>query len=139
MGARESNSGQWHCTVAGTRAVVDATTAARAFASDQGVADSDISRLCVVVEELVVNLYEHGGVTVGDRVDLSLFRTPEGIRISLGDPGQPFDPRAATSNKTRPVRGGGAGLDLVRAWTKFIDYTVQPGGNRLELLMPIQD
>ena len=29
-------------------------------------------------------------------------------------------------------------MDIVRAWTEFVDYVVQPGQNRLELLMPIQ-
>ena len=138
MGARESSPGQLHCTVAGPRAVADATTAARAFAADQGIADSDVSRLCVVVEELVANLYDHGGVTGGDRVDLSLFRASEGIRILLGDTGRPFDPRTATSSRTRPARGGGAGIAIVKAWTRFVDYTVHPGGNRLELFMPIE-
>ena len=28
-------------------------------------------------------------------------------------------------------------MNIVRAWTKFVDYVVQPGQNRLELLMPI--
>jgi len=138
MEARESNSGQLHCTVNGTGAVGDATRAARAFGAGQGISDSDVSRLCVVIEELVANLYEHGGVARGDRVDLSLSCAPGGIRILLGDPGRPFDPRTARSSKPRPTRGGGAGVSIVKAWTRFVDYTAQPGANRLELLMPIQ-
>jgi serine/threonine-protein kinase RsbW len=138
MGARESNSGQLHCTVTGAGAVGDAVSAARTFAVLQGIGDSDVSRLCVVVEELVANLYEHGGVARGDSVDLSLSRAPGGITIVLADPGQPFDPRTAPPSKPRPDRGGGAGINMVRAWTRLVDYSAQPNGNRLELLMPVQ-
>ena len=139
MGASESKSGRLDCRFAGNNAVVDATTAARDFAVEQGLARSDVSRLCVIIEELVANLYEHGGLTGTDAIGLSLDRAPEGINIVLSDPGRPFDPRTATSNRLRPARGGGAGIDIVRAWTEFVDYVVQPGQNRLELLMPIQN
>jgi len=122
----------------GAGAVGEATIAARAFAVLQGIADSDVSRLCVIIEELVANLYEHGGVTCDDGVELSLSNTTDGIKIVLADPGQPFDPRTAISAKPEPARGGGAGINIVQAWTRFVDYSVQPERNRLELLMPIR-
>jgi serine/threonine-protein kinase RsbW len=137
MAARESKPGQYNCQVSGVGAVSDATTAARAFAIEQGVAGRDVSRLCVILEELVTNLYEHGGVTRSDCVSLTLSTLPGGIKIVLADPGEPFDPRTARSTKRRPARGGGAGINIVRAWTRFLDYSVQPGQNRLELLMPV--
>jgi len=137
MGARESKSGRLDRRFAGNGAVVDAAGAAHDFAIEQGIARSDVSRLCVIIEELVANLYEHGGLTGSDAFRLSLIRTAAGINIMLADPGRPCDPRTATSNKSRPDRGGGAGLNIVRAWTQLVDYVVQPGQNRLELLMPI--
>jgi serine/threonine-protein kinase RsbW len=137
MGARESKSGRLDCSFAGDNIVVEATTAAREFAVEQGMARDDGSRLCVIVEELVANLHEHGGLSSNDAISLLLVRVPEGLTIVLSDPGRPFDPRTATSNRPRPDRGGGAGIEIVRAWTKFVDYGVQPGRNRLELLMPI--
>ena len=137
MGARESNSGQLNCRVHGLSAVGDAVSAVRAFAVFHGMTDSDVSRLCVVIEELVTNVYEHGGVDRGDGVDLTLSREPGGITIVLADPGRPFDPRTAPSSRPRPTRGGGVGINIVRAWTRFVDYSIQPKGNRLELHMPI--
>ena len=137
MGARESKSGRLDCQFAGDNIVIEATTAARDFAVEQGMTRGDVSRLCVIIEELVANLYEYGGLARTDAIKLSLVRTPEGITILLSDPGRPFDPRTATSNRPRPDRGGGAGIDIVRAWTRFVDYVVQPRQNRLELLMPI--
>jgi len=98
-----------------------------------------VSRLCVILEELVTNLYEHGSVSRSDGVALTLSTIPGAIRIVLADPGEPFDPRTARSTKRRPARGGGAGINIVRAWTRFIDYNVRPGRNRLELLMPIHN
>jgi anti-sigma regulatory factor (Ser/Thr protein kinase) len=138
MGARESIAGRLDCRFAGNRAVSDAANAARNFAVELGLARSNVSRLCVIIEELVANLYEHGGLTGSDAIDLSLFNAPEGISIVLSDPGRPFDPRTATPSKPRPARGGGAGINIVCAWTRFVDYVVQPGQNRLELLMPIR-
>lgn len=137
MGARESKSGRLDCRFAGDGAVVDATSAARDFATGQGLAHDDVSRLCVITEELVANLYEHGGLAGTDAIGLSLVRTAAGITILLSDPGRPFDPQTATSNKQRHDRGGGAGINIVRAWTRFVDYVAEPGQNRLELLMPI--
>jgi len=137
MAARESKPGRLNCRVGGAGAVSEVTTAARAFAIEQGITGSDVSRLCVILEELVTNLYEHGRVTRSDAVNLTLSTALGGIKIVLADPGEPFDPRTATSTRRRPARGGGAGINIVRAWTRFMDYSVQPGQNRLELLMPI--
>ena len=44
--------------------------------STKGWLRSDVSRLCVVIEELVANLYEHGGLTGSDAIDLSLVSAP---------------------------------------------------------------
>jgi len=131
-------AGRLDCRFAGDRAVSDAANAARSFAVEQGITPSDVSRLCVIIEELVANLYEHGGLTGSDAIDLSLYGAPEGISIVLSDPGRPFDPRTATPRKPRPARGGGAGINIVCAWTRFVDYVAQPGQNRLELFMPIR-
>ena len=138
MGASESKSGRLDCRFAGNNAVVDAATAARDFAVEQGLARGDVSRLCVIIEELVANLYEHGGLAGTDVIDLSLVSAPEGINICCPIRAGPLIRGRQHRTRLRPARGGGAGIDIVRAWTEFVDYVVQPGQNRLELLMPIQ-
>jgi anti-sigma regulatory factor (Ser/Thr protein kinase) len=136
MSERESNSDRIKCRLRGGNAIHLAVGVARSYGEAQQLTDDNIARLCIVIEELVANLYDHGGLTEDDNVDLSLAREPDGIRIIISDPGKPFDPRSAVSKRDGPDRGGGAGLDIVRSWTRVVDYAVTPQGNRLELVLP---
>ncbi|MCF2514908.1 ATP-binding protein [Sphingomonas sp. G124] len=136
MNKRESNSGPVNCRLKGRNAVLQAVGAARAFGEAQSLTHDNCARLCIVIEELVANLYEHGGLTDEDRVELSMARAPEGTRVTIVDPGHPFDPRSAIPRGERPEGGGGAGLDIVRSWARICDYSATPEGNRLELLLP---
>ena len=124
--------------ISGATPVTNAIEAARDFALANGIVGHDLSRLCVIVEELITNLYEHGGVGPEEIVALSLAPESDGVRIILTDPGLPFDPRMAKSGKRRPSRGGGAGIDIIRHWVSRIDYGVADGRNRLELLVPLR-
>jgi anti-sigma regulatory factor (Ser/Thr protein kinase) len=135
MGGRESNS--LVITLGGEDAVHAATAAARSFAAEFGLGHDDTARLCIVIEELVTNLYEHGGVSGGDRVKLAFASEPGGVRIVLDDPGIAFDPRGTASGAV-PDRGGGAGVNLVRAWTQILDYRSIGGVNTLSLLLPLR-
>jgi serine/threonine-protein kinase RsbW len=137
MSPRESYSVPMKCQLQGRGAVTEASGAARAFAEEQQLAEDDRARLCIAMEELVANLYEHGGLTNLDRIELSIGRVADGIRVVIVDPGKPFDPRSSSPKRERPDRGGGVGIDIVRSWVKFIDYRVTSQGNRLELVLPI--
>ena len=89
--------------------MVRAIRAARRFAAGCGVAEAAVDRLCLVVDEWLTNVVEHG---------------------------RPFDPRAAAAFEgPNPDRGGGAGLELVRAWSQIADYRRRRGRNRLVLVM----
>jgi anti-sigma regulatory factor (Ser/Thr protein kinase) len=137
MSKRESNSGKINCQLRGGNAVLQAVGVARAFGEAQSLTHDNCARLCIVIEELVANLYEHGGVKDGEKVELDLAREPKGIRVTIVDPGQPFDPRSAAPSRERPERGGGSGLDIIRSWARVVDYSATPEGNRLELLLPV--
>jgi anti-sigma regulatory factor (Ser/Thr protein kinase) len=134
---RESNPDQLSIRLRGANAIAQAADAARAFGQSQWLADDELARLCIVIEELVANLFDHGGVTEDDEVELSLLCEPEGIRVSIVDSGTPFDPWATPRRVERRERGGGAGIDIVRAWAHFISYAPSPGANRLEFLLPV--
>ena len=137
MGARESDPGSLTRILRGKEAVVEASDAARAFGEAQWLTEDECARLCIIIEEMIANLYDHSGVAETDEVELSLASEPGGIRIVIVDPGAPFDPRSAPMPREQPERGGGAGIDIVRAWAEIVDYALIPEGNRLELLLPI--
>jgi anti-sigma regulatory factor (Ser/Thr protein kinase) len=137
MGARESDPGRLTCVVRGRASITEASLAARAFGEAQWLTEDECARLCIIIEELVANLFDHAALSDADAVALTLASEPDGIRIVIVDPGAPFDPREAPSPRERPERGGGAGIDLVRAWAQIVDYAQVPEGNRLELLLPI--
>jgi len=137
MSRRESNSDRMNCLLQGSGAINNALNAGRAFGEAQQLSEDELARLCIVIEELIANLYDHGGLTEDDEVGLSLGREPDGIRIIITDPGKPFDPRSAAPKRERSERGGGVGIDIIRSWTQVVDYAVNLDGNRLELMLPI--
>jgi len=137
MGTRESDPGGMTRLLQGREAIAQASEAAREFAEAQWLTEDESARLSIIIEELIANLYDHGGLTNDDRVELSFGSEPGGVRIVIVDPGAPFDPRSAPPESKRPERGGGAGIEIVRAWAEFVDYALTEDGNRLELLLPI--
>ena len=136
MGTGESNPESLGLRLSGPTAVHDATVAARQFAESAEIDERDASRLAVVVEELVINLYEHGGLATEDQFELELSVTDDAISLLLLAPGDEFDPGRAQQDSGIPERGGGAGLKLVRAWAERIDYQRKDGRNRLAVLLP---
>lgn len=117
----------------GPDAVARALHLARAFARDAALAPSDGDRLAIIVEEWVANLMEHGEQPPAGRIGLRLARDGDRVRLTFTDAGKPFDPRAAGFEGPNLERGGGAGLELVRAWSRIAAYGRRAGRNRLVL------
>lgn len=116
----------------------ESVEAARLFGIDASLDADDAARLAIIVEELVANLLEHGAATAAGTVELSLACQAGGpISLVLVDGGIAFDPRGADAEAAIPDRGGGAGLNLVRAWATIVDYRSAGGRNRLELSIPV--
>jgi len=137
MTPRESYSDRMTFLLQGGDAVRQATEGTRAFADGRNLTADELARLCIVIEELVVNLYDHGGLTKEDQVELILAGEPGAIRVTIVDPGVPFDPRSAPMEQDNAERGGGAGIGIVRTWARIVEYDVTDAGNRLELLVPL--
>ena len=135
----ESNAGAEQTLISGPTPVTDAVGVARAFAVERGIEGNDLSRLCVIVEEVFANIYEHGGVGPDESVEMILSTSANGVRVVIVDPGRPFDPRDASLGRPPPERGGGAGIEIMRQWASEIDYADEDGTNRLELLIPLRD
>jgi len=121
----------------GGGAIVEAAAAAREFGQSQWLGADELARLCIVVEELVANLYDHGGLTDRDDVTLDFTVESEGIRVVIEDPGTSFDPWRAPRKAEASERGGNVGIDIVRAWASYLSYSPSPDGNRLEFLLPV--
>ncbi len=115
-------------------AVETAVATAIRFGHLAGLSLDTHAILAVVVEELVSNVIEHGAA--GDTpIAMALALDDAGVRLSLVDGGHFFDPRQAI-RKPVPERGGGAGIALVLAWTRIIDYARVGDVNHLKLLIP---
>jgi serine/threonine-protein kinase RsbW len=125
------------CPLAGADAVTQASDAARAFGEMQWLSEDETARLCIIIEELVANLYDHGGVGRDEEITLTLASEPKGLIITLTDRGKPFDPRQPRRKSDPADRGGGAGIDIIRSWAVITGYEVTDEGNRLELLLPL--
>ena len=137
MTRRESGNDRLTCRVSGSEAVTQASTAARTFGEAQWLSDDEAARLCIIIEELVANLYDHGGVGGDDEVTLSFASEPAGIFVTILDRGKAFDPRQLLRKTDPGERGGGAGIDIVRSWAMITGYQSSADGNRLDLILPL--
>ena len=117
-------------------AVSKALESARDFIERAGCGPDAEARLCIIVEELVVNLIDHGGAALDSEIELELAAIGADIALTLSDQGVPFDIRTAGIPDTIPPdRGGGAGIALVLSWAHVIDYVQVDGRNVLTLVI----
>ncbi|HEX8442979.1 MAG TPA: ATP-binding protein [Allosphingosinicella sp.] len=135
MGERESNSSEIVQVLAPGVTPGAACDAARDFATAAKLATGDAARLCILVEELVTNVVEHGG---SPSAEVSMALEGRSVRIILVDAGDSFDPRTAQAVPPEKARGGGAGLAIVRAWADVLSYESGADGNRLELVVALR-
>lgn len=113
-----------------------AVRAARAYAERCALAEAAADRLCVIVEEWLTNVLEHGDPVAGSRLAVTIRPQAGALHVTLSDAGLPFDPRAAADYEGPNLdRGGGAGLELVRAWSQIADYRRARGRNRVVLVV----
>ncbi len=108
---------------------------AQAFSEDRGLESGHAARLAIIIEELVFNLVDHGNIGEDGQIELVLSHEDGVVGIALSDPGIAFDLRESESEEEIPERGGGAGIDLVRAWAEVVNYDTNGGRNRLLLKM----
>lgn len=110
---------------------------ARGFADRAAIGPDAADRLAIIVEEWVINVVEHSGAPPATRIFLRLERAEGMVRLAASDAGAPFDPREAVFEGPDLERGGGAGLELIRAWSRIAAYAHRGGRNRLVLEMPL--
>jgi serine/threonine-protein kinase RsbW len=108
------------------------------LAAAHQLAPAALVDLRVALDEVVVNIVEHGGA--------SEIRVRVGVRDGLleaivEDDGTPFDPRSAPppdlERSLARRRIGGIGLHFVRSLIAEMDYSSAAGVNRLVLRQPL--
>lgn len=114
-----------------------ALAVSRRFSEAAGLGPDCADKLAVIVEEWVANVVEHGALPSRSRIGISLACEAQIVRVTVTDAGQVFDPREAVFEGPNLERGGGAGLELIRAWSRIAAYGRRAGRNRLVLEMPL--
>jgi len=137
VATRESIPAPLRLRLSGSTAVHDAVVAAGSFAGRAGIDDATAPRLAIVVEELVINLYDHGGLRADDTFELELSSNGKEVTFALSAPGPKFDPWLPSSGHETRSMGAGAGLNLVKAWSSHLEHDYAGGQNRLALTLPI--
>ncbi|WP_028969268.1 ATP-binding protein [Sphingomonas sp. URHD0057] len=115
----------------------DSVAEAHAFADAAGIDHATRSRLAIVVEELVTNLYDHGELAPDEVFELELSVTADEVRLALRAPGKRFDPTSSIVQGPSQAAGAGAGLKLVKAWSTHLEHDYADGRNRLVVMLPI--
>jgi anti-sigma regulatory factor (Ser/Thr protein kinase) len=115
---------------------IRALRAVRAFAARCALSDDHTDRLALVVDEWLANALEHGRPPAESQLLVRLTREPTCVRLVITDAGAPFDPRTTVFEGPDLERGGGVGLELVRAWAEIDAYRRHRGRNHVTLRIP---
>ena len=96
-------------------------------------------KVCLVLEELVLNQIDHAVGSVDNLLHLQIEVVDGKVVVVLEDDGWPFDPRQApTFDKNKPLeeRGPrGMGIHLVRSMAEELSYERQGERNRLRVVI----
>lgn len=118
----------------GPESIHRAVSLVQLFSTTNALTPQQRTKLAILAEEAVTNLYDHGAVGPGFAGSLTLARDAQAVRLVLCDSGHPFDPREEDEiDMPNLERGGGVGLAMIRAWAEIIDYRSENGVNRLDL------
>ena len=91
----------------------------------------------MVVEEWIANIVEHGAPDRDARIVVRLALADAVVRVTISDPGRPFDPREAPFSGPNHERGGGAGLALIASHCRIAAYDRRRGRNHVVLELPL--
>jgi len=119
--------------------VFDALDRCDSVLHEAGIAAGTREDVRLVLEELMVNMVQHGhdGSPDGE-IRLRLRPSAEAVQVELHDNGTPFDPMEAsppalTGDIADAEEAGGMGIHLVRAMASELTYSHDSEGNHLQL------
>ena len=115
------------------------TAAVEGFGDAEQWPSGLIFRVNLVLEEVGLNIINHGRTDDLHEIEITLISEPESIIIEIVDNGRPFDPRKDAPEPDveagvaeRPI--GGLGVHLVRTMMDELHYRREGGRNYLKLV-----
>jgi sigma-B regulation protein RsbU (phosphoserine phosphatase) len=109
-----------------------------AFTREQAIPDETVSKLQVVLDEVMTNVAQHAEA---EFVIIDLWLSESMVRLTITDDGQPFNPLAQappdTSLGLHDRQIGGLGIHLVRGLMSEVEYRYVNGQNVLAMTMEV--
>ena len=109
------------------------------FCAENRLTSAVAFKVCLALEELVLNLIDHAVGSATDRIDVRIELEPGQVVLVLEDDASPFDPRWAPAfDKSKPLeeRGPrGMGIHLVHSVARDIAYERVGSRNRLRVVI----
>ena len=126
---------EWRREFSGSLAEIASTAQwVEQLASELKLPSDKAYALQVCVEELLTNIFRHGGTT-SPKIIMTLALFPERIELVVEDDGKPFDVAAAVPHRVdHPIeraQPGGLGIQLIRSFADRLDYERAGLGNRV--------
>jgi serine/threonine-protein kinase RsbW len=111
--------------------------------SQAGLADDDVAKLELAVDEACANVIEHAHGHDSNKEVTVRATDAATLRIEVVDEGEGFDPTAVPTTPVEQMvhdrRTGGLGLRVMKSLMDEVSYEIVPGErNRLRLLKRIQ-
>jgi serine/threonine-protein kinase RsbW len=107
-----------------------------------GLDNAAVYDVQLAVDEACANVVRHAYGGEGGPIELEIEATGEGVRVTVCDWGQPFDPTSIPEpDVTAPLEErplGGLGLFLMRQTMDEVQFDFPEKGNRLTMLKRIQ-
>jgi anti-sigma regulatory factor (Ser/Thr protein kinase) len=118
------------------------TEAFEALAGELQLSPAATFELTLVLDELVTNVINYGGIPLGgERIRVEFRADDKALEIVISDPGKPFDPRSAKrpdiDSALEERKIGGLGVHLVRNMVDTFAYRYEDGRNLITLLKRI--
>jgi len=108
-----------------------------AMCRQHGVPQAECDRLAICLEEVLMNIIDHGGPTALSEPVRLQFQVEgnQAARLTVSDAGEAFDPLSwslATAPRTLDeARPDGMGLRMIRQCSHALDYRREAGRNHL--------
>jgi anti-sigma regulatory factor (Ser/Thr protein kinase) len=102
-----------------------------------GGSEDCIVDLVQAVDEATTNIVRHGYRTGPGPIEVDVAPSDEGVRVTIRDRAQRFDPGSVPEPEpaTTRIRPGGMGIHLIRAATDAMRHADRPGGGNVLTLV----